>query len=192
MANPRFSGVGQDGAPYDITADAAIQTPGNDDVVRLEQPRAVTTGDDERSTLTARDGSYQSDENRLTLTNDVTYEHYDGEDTYVLRTSAAVFTVDDERVVSQAPVVGEGPRGARLSADRLVADNQSGSVVLEGNVRVRFFPEQTNLTSAGCRDGATERAQPAASNNGAPALREPASQVDDCQVAANTDKEGTP
>lgn len=141
MALPHFSGVDADGAPFDITAKAAVQVPGEDNIVNLEEPRAVTGDDAERSTLSAVRGAYSSDQNILILEDEVRFKHQIGEDIYILNTDAAVFAIEEETVVSDNKVEGEGPRGSRLKADRMFADNKTGRVIFEGNVSMRIYPE---------------------------------------------------
>lgn len=184
MANPRFSGVDADGAPYDITADTATQARSDEKLINLERPKAVTVGDAKSSTLTARAGAYRSDENTLVLRDDVTYARQAGEDGYVLRTSEATFTVDEERVVSDRPVSGEGPRGSTLRADSLQADNQSGRVVLEGNVRMRIYPKTEKDAEKDVDAANAPDACAAAPTDGGPALR------DGCATSAEGDANG--
>lgn len=151
VAKPRFSGIDASGNPYDITAEAAVQLPGDDRMMELEKPHAITTNDGKKSTLTANAGAFSSEANKLTLEDNVEFEHNIGNETYVLRTPAATFTIDDERVASDAGVEGDGPRGSSLSAERMLADNKTGQVLLEGNVRMRIFPTNDDL-----RPGAPE------------------------------------
>lgn len=148
MADPRFSGVDDAGAPYDITADAAIQAPGDDKRIRLERPRAVTGQGDTQSVLTAEAGAFDSEQNVLQLNDAVRFEHRIGAETYVLNAPSATFSIDAEEVVSDAGVEGEGPRGATLQADRMVADNKSRKVVFEGNVKMRIYPDRERAASS--------------------------------------------
>ncbi|MEO0399272.1 MAG: LPS export ABC transporter periplasmic protein LptC [Pseudomonadota bacterium] len=163
MARPHFTGVDADGAPFDITADAAIRLPGQEDQVTLEAPRAISGDEKKRSTISAKHGDYSDETKILVLTEDVVFEHQLGEDTYVLNTPDAVFSIDDETVVSEAGVAGEGPRGAALTADRMYADNKTNRVVFEGNVKTRIYPDREN---AACEEAESDDASPDSAKTG--------------------------
>jgi len=144
MANPRFAGVDDKGHSYDITADAALQTPGVKEVVELVQPRAVTTGADTKTVVTANKGVFQTKDNVLDLSDGVTLNHSVGEETYVFTTSAATVSIGDETVQSTTGVEGESGSGT-LRADRMRAYNSEGRIVFEGNVSMRIYPDKAKL-----------------------------------------------
>lgn len=139
MANPRFAGVDGKGNPYEITAEAALQSPQAQEVVELVRPRAVTSRPDERTVVTAESGVFQSKENILTLKEGVALERAIGGQTYVLRAPVATVDIDGETVVSEGGVEGESEAG-RLRADTMRAYNGERRVVFEGNVSMRIFP----------------------------------------------------
>ncbi len=147
MANPKFAGIDDDGHPYEITADAALQNQGEKDVVELVNPKAVTRGSEESSVVTAEKGVFRSNANILDLSDTVTLRHAIGGDTYVLRTPAATVSIAEETVQSFAGVKGESDAGT-LRADRMRAYNGEGRVVFEGNVSMRIFPKRANLEFA--------------------------------------------
>jgi lipopolysaccharide export system protein LptC len=141
-AKPQFSGVDAKGNPYEITADSASQKPESKEIVELDQPRAVTVGGDQQSVVEAESGIFNTDNKRLLLQDGVTFEHAIGRDNYVLKTSAATVSIDDQTVESDQGVTGAGPGGATLKADRMQADNRDGGVVFEGSVSMRLYPKQ--------------------------------------------------
>ncbi|WDI31762.1 LPS export ABC transporter periplasmic protein LptC [Hyphococcus flavus] len=141
MASPRFSGIDNNGRPFEITAAAAIQNPQSKDIVQLERPKAVQGEADELNTVTANAGVYRSDRKILELTDQVTLEHEVGADTYIFNSPSATVFIDDETVTSDAGVGGIGPKGETLQADKMKAYNSEGRVVLEGNVHMRIFPK---------------------------------------------------
>ncbi|MEO1015379.1 MAG: LPS export ABC transporter periplasmic protein LptC [Pseudomonadota bacterium] len=145
MAKPHFSGVDADGTPFDITAESAIQTAGDDKRIGLEKPRAVSGGGGDQSVVSAEKGRFDSEANTLLLNDNVVFEHTVGADNYVLNTSSATFLIDEDRVLADTAVAGTGPRGATLRADRMEADNESRTVVFEGNVAVRIYPDRENV-----------------------------------------------
>lgn len=159
MESPNFTGLDAKGNPFNITADAAIQTPGVANRVALERPKAVTSGVDSQSVVTARAGEFNSEDNILILNDDVTFEHRIGTESYVLITRAATVAIDDETVTSTVGVEGQGPDGATLKADRMRADNDEGTVRFEGNVRMRLYPTSDTLRPQ-IRDGSAPASAP--------------------------------
>ena len=159
MAKPRFAGVDSRGKPYEITADAASQAPGAEDVVELVKPRAVTRGPDKETEVFAEKGVFRSDNSRLDLTEEVTLKHRIGGEVYVLKTPAATVSMNDETVQSTAGVEGVSEAGA-LRADKMRAYNSEGRVVFEGNVRMRIYPKKLKL-----EDKAGEETLPASTGD---------------------------
>jgi lipopolysaccharide export system protein LptC len=146
-ARPQFSGVDAGGNPYEITADTMSQKAEAKDTVELDRPRAVTTGLDQQSVVSAKTGTFNTEDKRLLLKNGVTFERTLGRDNYVLKTPAATVSIDEQTVVSDGGVDGAGPGGSTLKADRMNADNKSGAVVFEGNVSMRVYPKEIEKTA---------------------------------------------
>lgn len=144
MANPRFAGVDDEGHPYDITADEALQAPGAREIVELVNPRAVTTGADAKTEVTANTGIFKTEENVLDLTNGVTLNHSVGDDVYVFTTPAATVLLRDEMVQSTSGIEGESKAGT-LRADTMRAYNNEGRTVFEGNVSMRIYPSKAKI-----------------------------------------------
>lgn len=144
MAKPSFAGVDAKGKPYEIKADQASQAAGNQEVVELVKPRAVTRGPDEETEVTANKGVFRTDTSKLELSDEVTLKHRIGGEVYVLKTPAATVSMNDETVQSNAGVEGASEAGS-LRADRMRAYNAEGRMVLEGNVRMRIYPKKLKL-----------------------------------------------
>lgn len=139
-AKPQFSGVDASGNPYEITAATASRKPELEEIVELAEPRAVTSGAEARSVVAAKSGVFNTEEKKLLLKDGVVFEHATGLDDFILRTPAATVSIDDQTVVSDGGVAGEGPHGSTIEADGMSADNRGGGVVFEGNVRMRLYP----------------------------------------------------
>ncbi|MEM6415846.1 MAG: LPS export ABC transporter periplasmic protein LptC [Pseudomonadota bacterium] len=159
MAKPHFSGIDADGVPFDITAVAAVRSPNAHDNVALEKPKAISGDGDEKTTITAEKGDYSDQSNVLVLEENVVFNHQLGVDSYNLKTKRAIFAIDDETVTSNSRVMGEGPRGAELKADTMVADNKTQIVVFEGNVHTRIYPDREN-TGCSTTDEMTDNTRP--------------------------------
>ncbi len=147
MASPRFTGVDEQGRPFEITAAAATQIANNQEIVKLVKPRAVQGEGEKSTTVTADKGLYQSEANVLELEENVTLSHDLVGDVFVLRSPAATVSIKDEIVTSNAGVNGEGTDGSSLEADNMVAYNGEGRVVFEGNVRMRIYPKSRDKDS---------------------------------------------
>ena len=159
MANPRFTGVDDDGQPFEITAEYAIQKPNEQEVVTLEKPKAVQGNREEANTVTASKGVYRSEANILDLSEDVELEHEIGNEIYVLRSPKAQVLIADEVVTSEAGVSGKGPAGDTLQADRMTAYNADSRVVFEGNVSMRIYPKSAQQQDTlNLKDPALEKA----------------------------------
>ncbi|MCB2112813.1 MAG: LPS export ABC transporter periplasmic protein LptC [Parvularculaceae bacterium] len=145
---PQFSGVDADGNPYEITADSASQKPENREIVDLFQPRAITSGGQKRSVVEAQAGVFNTQDKRLILKDGVTFDHVIGGDNFVLKTPTATVSIDDQTLVSDKGVEGDGPGGSKLRAERMSANNRNGIVVFEGDVSMRLYPKQPAGASA--------------------------------------------
>lgn len=156
MANPRFDGVDDNGTPFEITAATAKQAPDSRDLVELDKPRAVQGADDKKTVVTAGSGLYRSDENILELKDGVELEHKFGDETYKLKSPAATVSIDDETVVSDAGMEGEGTDGATLKADKMRAYHADKRVVFEGNVSMRIYPKTAKTAEQETEEHAPE------------------------------------
>ena len=163
MANPRFAGVDDKGVPFEITADYAIQPPEDREFVLLERPKAIQGDEGEANTVTAEKGVFSSESNILELSDGVQLNHRIGNEIYVFRSDAATVSIDDETVISDVGVGGEGPDGGSLKADRMQAYNGEGRVVFEGGVSMRIYPKSSHVTDATDNKAADDEL--AASNN---------------------------
>ena len=66
---------------------------------------------------------------------------------FVLKTDAAEVDLKSQTVTSSVGVVGAGERGT-VAADAMTAYQDSGVVVLEGNVKMRLNPAVKSATEA--------------------------------------------
>ena len=145
---PQFSGVDARGNPYEITADTASQKPESGEIIELQQPRAVTASGAEQSVVAAKTGVFNTDDKKLLLKDGVTFEHAIGRDNYVMKSSSATVSIDDQTVVTGGGVEGEGPGGSTLKADRMRANNGEGAVIFEGGVTMRLYPKSADGETA--------------------------------------------
>jgi lipopolysaccharide export system protein LptC len=109
MLNPRYAGLDRYGRPYVVAAAVGRQTPDRNDVMALEQPKAVMTVHGGASVaVTAATGIYQSPAQLLDLFGDVTLVHENG---MRFVTQRAHVNLADNTAEGQNPIEGHGPSG---------------------------------------------------------------------------------
>jgi len=140
VVKPTFAGIDNDGQPYEITAATATQDPNNDEIVALNDPRALLRDGNATTLATAKNGSFKSDDNILQLNENVTLERKISGSTYVLKSSEAVVAIEQKTVTSNSGVTGSADKGI-LSADSMEVFNDEGRIVFKGNVRMKFEPK---------------------------------------------------
>lgn len=109
MINPRYAGLDRYGRPYVVTAAVGRQAPDRNDVMALEEPKAVMTVHGDASVaVTAATGIYQSQAQLLDLFDDVNLVHENGT-RFVTR--RAHVDLSDNTATGHDPVQGHGPSG---------------------------------------------------------------------------------
>lgn len=134
ILNPRFEGRDASDRPYVITADTARRRPGNTGVVDLTSPRLA---DELNNTVDARQGIYDRDSQILDLTGGVLMRDPAG---YAFTTVQATIFVQENRIVGETEIRGEGPIG-EIRADTYEVTNNGRRVVFRGNVWSRFVAQ---------------------------------------------------
>jgi lipopolysaccharide export system protein LptC len=109
MLDPRYAGIDRLNRPYVITAAVGRQVPNHNNLMSLEQPRAVmTVHGGAKVVLTAATGIYQSQTQLLDLFGGVTLTHQNGT-RFVTRRAHANFS--DNTAGGHDPIEGHGPAG---------------------------------------------------------------------------------
>jgi lipopolysaccharide export system protein LptC len=109
MVNPRYAGLDRYNRPFAVTAAIGRQVPDRNDVMALEQPKAVMTVHGGASVVvTAATGIYQSQAQLLDLFEDVNLVH---QDTTRFVTRRAHLNLSDNTAEGHDPVEGHGPSG---------------------------------------------------------------------------------
>ena len=109
MVNPRYAGLDRYNRPYVVTAAVGRQVPDRNDVMALEQPKAVMTVHGGASVVvTAATGIYQSQPQLLDLFDDVNLLHENGT-RFVTR--RAHVNLSDDTAEGHDPIQGHGPSG---------------------------------------------------------------------------------
>ena len=137
MINPRYIGTDSDNQPFSITADLARNI--NDDNMRvnLVMPKAdITLGDGTWVVLTANDGIYYKEQNKLELKGAVNLYHDSG---YEFLTERASIDLETGSAKSHGPVKGQGPFGhVNASGFHMIAKGKI--IYLLGKSKLVLFP----------------------------------------------------
>ncbi|RDD61529.1 LPS export ABC transporter periplasmic protein LptC [Ferruginivarius sediminum] len=134
MLNARFRGRDEQNRPFSIVADQATQAKSGADLIKLQQPKAdITLQDGAWLALTADDGQYWRETQKLHLSGNVSLFHDRG---FEMHTSAADIDLKANRAQSDRPVQGQGPTG-NLEAE--------GFRLEDGGKRI-FFTGKSKLT----------------------------------------------
>ena len=141
IVNPRFTGRDQGGAPFTLTADAAVRRSGGvTGLAELENPAldyAFIDADDASEVL-SRIGVFDEAEQTLQLRQDVRLATRSG---YTFATQAALIRLREGQVEGDAPVTGEAPWGA-VRADSFQVREDGRRIIMTGDVRTRIYDDE--------------------------------------------------
>ena len=157
MENPRFTGEDDEGRPYEVVAGAATQDPLLPDLISLENPEALrteTSGKNDQVKVTANSGLYDVEGKTIDLNNNVELAQGIGDGVFVLRTDAAIVSLDDRKVESKGMVYGESGENT-LIADSMTAYEEEGRSVFY-NARMTLKPKKKNPPVETTADEAAE------------------------------------
>jgi len=163
IVNPRFTGRDESGAPYVVTADAALRrydalSPSTD----LERPRLdydlIARGEESGSRVLAESGTYDAESRTLFLDRDVRFSTQSGWD---FETASALLDLSTGGIIGQEPVSGGSPWG-QIRARAFEVRERGDHIIFRGEVRTRINVERAP------GNGQTDREQPAADAPPAP------------------------
>jgi lipopolysaccharide export system protein LptC len=121
-----YRGEDSKGQAFAIRAGSAVQTSSRDPVVRLNDLSARIQLSEGPATVTANAGRYNMDR-----------KMFQSSDGYRLQTRDVAVGIDSRMVASGGPVDGRMPLGS-FSANRMTADLEARTVVLDGRARLRI------------------------------------------------------
>jgi lipopolysaccharide export system protein LptC len=136
MTSPRLTGVDEEGDPYIVTAEVAIQDRLNAKHARLKAVQGdVTLKDGAWVSLTAPAGILDASHKLLTLSGAISVFSDNGSEAH---TTAANINMESGIITGNRVVTGQGPRGT-FRADRFKIDRPKKLVYLYGNVHMTIF-----------------------------------------------------
>jgi lipopolysaccharide export system protein LptC len=168
MVNPRYAGLDRYNRPYVITATVGRQVPDRDDVMALEQPKAVMTVHGGASVVvTAATGIYQSQAQLLDLFDDVTLVHENGT-RFVTRHGH--LNLSDNTAEGHDPVEGHGPSGD-ISGEGFQILSKGDTIIFTGRSNLLLKGTKPSAALAAPPELPAEIAESAAQiENAAPAI----------------------
>jgi lipopolysaccharide export system protein LptC len=136
MIKPKLTGTDNDGNPFTVTADSAVQDGRNARRARLNNVEAdVTLKNSGWMSATARFGLVDATTRKLALWDGVSVFSDSG---YELHTNVVNVDLGNGLVHGDRTVRGQGPLGT-LSADRFRIDRQNKRIFLIGHVRMTIY-----------------------------------------------------
>jgi lipopolysaccharide export system protein LptC len=140
MIKPRLTGADDDGNPFVITADIAIQDPKNIHQGRMKNIQADMTLNDGRwLNATATEGTFDMDGGTLRLHKGIAVFTDEG---YELHTANVDVDMKKGQFHGPGTVTGHGPFGT-LRADHFDVDHKKQLLHLTGNVHMTFSTLRT-------------------------------------------------
>lgn len=133
LINPRFESEDDQRQPFTVTANRAVQSARDPDVVILERPVAdIILKDGTWLAAEAKQGAWQQNAEKLLLEGNVKLFHDQG---YEVKMTKLLINMKDQQAWSDTPVSGHGPAGT-LEATGLQAQNTDEKLVFTGPVRL--------------------------------------------------------
>jgi lipopolysaccharide export system protein LptC len=139
--NAMYRGLDNQGRPFSLTAGSAVQASAQVPVVRMANVIARILLADGPAELSAPDGSYDFDAERVTVNGPVNFRAADG---YSMLTHGVSIDLKGQNVVGAGGVSGAIPAGT-FSADRLIANLGERSVTLDGHAHLRMEPGKLRI-----------------------------------------------
>jgi lipopolysaccharide export system protein LptC len=138
LVNARFTGLDGANRPFSVTSDSVRQAPDGKGVFDLQQPKADITLDGSRwVALTAPEGTYRRDSQRLDLRGGVDLFHDDG---HQFRTAAVDVDIAKGTAIGNDPVHGQGPFGT-IDGDGIRIVDRGERILVTGRSRLVLYPD---------------------------------------------------
>ncbi len=137
MTKPRFLSSDQGNQQYMVTADSASQESAESSRVELVNMQAdITLANGQWFSVSAPKGWLDQEKETLDLVGGVEIFSDDGNQIYA---KSARVLLGEKRVLSPDGLSGHGPLGD-LSSDSFVANQLTGTLKFEGNVKMTLYP----------------------------------------------------
>ena len=134
--NATYRGADNQGRPFSLLAEEAVQQSSEEGIVRLQEVVARILLQDGPAQLSAEGGDYRIEDELLAVRGPVMLNATDG---YSLVARGVSVDLRDQLLVGSEGVSGSVPAGT-FSADSLKVDLESRTITLDGNARLRMVP----------------------------------------------------
>ncbi len=132
VSNALYRGIDNQGRPFTLTADNAVQTSIREPVVKMDKLAARLRMTDGPAELIAQNGAYNYRDETVAVDGPVVFTAADG---YRITTQNVSIDLKARRVGGTGGVSGAVPAGT-FRADRVSADLEQRIITLDGNVRM--------------------------------------------------------
>lgn len=139
--NATYRGSDGQGRAFSVSAGTAVQESARIPVVRMDRLTAQIALADGPAVLTAREGRYNFDQERIAVAGAVNFTAADG---YSMTTRNVDIDLRARRATGEGGVSGTIPAGT-FSADRIIADLAERTVTLDGHARLRMVPGKLRM-----------------------------------------------
>ena len=136
-----YRGQDREGRPFSITAGGAVQRSAETPIVTMNELVARILLRQGPALLTANEAAYDIDAEKVRVFGPMVFAAADG---YRMTAENVDIDVADKTMVSRGRVEGRVPAGT-FSADRIIADLDARTVLLDGNARLRMTPGQMRM-----------------------------------------------
>ena len=141
MDNAMYRGQDERGRPFSVTAGSAVQSSASVPEVKMKDLVARILLPDGPAVLSARGGTYDYQDESVAIDGPVQFDAADG---YHLIARDVTIDIANKTMFGNGRTEGEVPSG-RFSADRIRADLNARTIVLEGNARFYMEPGKLRM-----------------------------------------------
>lgn len=141
VSNAAYRGQDNKGHPFEVTAGTAVQKSAETPVVQmfdLAAKLALTDGD---ATIDAPRGSYNFDDEKISVDGPVAFTATDG---YRMTTGNVAIDINSKTATGGGGVEGSVPTGT-FKAQSMKVDLENRTVTLEGKARLRMTPGKLRI-----------------------------------------------
>lgn len=141
VENAMYRGEDDKGRPFSLTAGQAVQHSVREPILRMRDLSARILLDDGPATLSAGQGRYDIDRQRVYIDGAVRFSAADG---YRMVARDVAIDLNSRRMTGQGRVDGAIPAGT-FGADRIVADLGQRMIRLDGHARLNMAPGKLRI-----------------------------------------------
>lgn len=133
---PNFAGTDEKGQPYTITAQKAVQSESDDQIILLTAPLGdILLENGKWLAISSKEGAYHQSKQKLNLKDQVNLFHDEG---YNFSTDEIDIDLAGKTAATRTHVQGQGPKGI-LDAASMQADLNTGTLIFNGPAKLIIY-----------------------------------------------------